>query len=72
MLGTCGAQSAACLPLSSAELQLKPQDKSSLSATEMGMENGTEQKLLAITGPALSKRKLLVGLDLFCLFLGKL
>uniref|UniRef100_A0A3Q4G1L6 Phosphatidic acid phosphatase type 2D n=1 Tax=Neolamprologus brichardi TaxID=32507 RepID=A0A3Q4G1L6_NEOBR len=35
------------------------------------MENGTGKKLIEITGPALSKRKLLVGLDLLCLFLGK-
>uniref|UniRef100_A0A3Q4G1Q9 Phosphatidic acid phosphatase type 2D n=1 Tax=Neolamprologus brichardi TaxID=32507 RepID=A0A3Q4G1Q9_NEOBR len=36
------------------------------------MENGTGKKLIEITGPALSKRKLLVGLDLLCLFLASI
>lgn len=72
MLDKFGHQSAACVPVSSADLQLKLTDtKSSLAAAGMGMENGTGQKLIEITGPALSKRKLLVGLDLLCLFLGK-
>ena len=69
MLDTFGSQSAV-VHVSSAELHLKLTDnKSSLAG--MGMENGTEKKLIEITGPALSKRKLLVGLDLLCLFLGK-
>ncbi|KAM6971824.1 phospholipid phosphatase 3-like [Aplochiton taeniatus] len=36
------------------------------------MEHDTGQKLIEITGPALSKRKLLVGLDLLCLFLASI
>lgn len=71
MLETFGPQSAGA-PISSAELQLKlTDDKSNLAAAEMRMDNGSGKKLIEITGPALSKRKLLVGLDLLCLFLGK-
>lgn len=71
MLDKFGPQSAG-VPVSSADLQLKLTDnKSSLAAAGMGMENGSGKKLIEITGPALSKRKLLVGLDLLCLFLGK-
>lgn len=67
MLDTFGPQSAA-VP---ADLQLKLTDnKSSLAAAGMGMENGSGKKLIEISGAALSKRKLLVGLDLLCLFLG--
>lgn len=66
MLDTFAPQSAG-VPVSSADLQLKlTENKSGL-----GMENGTGKKLIEITGSALSKRKLLVGLDLLCLFLGK-
>ncbi|MEQ2253655.1 hypothetical protein ILYODFUR_034551 [Ilyodon furcidens] len=68
MLDTFGAQSAA-VTVPSAELQLKLSDKKvGLTAPRMGMDSG--KKLLEITGPALSKRKFLVGLDLLCLFLG--
>lgn len=71
MLDTFAPQSAG-VPISSADLQLKPTEKKSgLAAAGAGMENGTGKKLMEITGPALSKRKLLVGLDLLCLFLGK-
>lgn len=71
MLDKFGPQSAGVV-VSSADLQLKLTDnKSSLVAAGMGMENGTGKKLIEITGPALSKRRLLVGLDLLCLFLGK-
>ncbi|CAG5928910.1 phospholipid phosphatase 3-like isoform 1-T1 [Menidia menidia] len=52
-------------PVPSAELQLKLSDG-------MGMENGGGKKLLQPGGPALSKRKLLVGLDLLCLFLASI
>ncbi|KAJ4921734.1 hypothetical protein JOQ06_016445 [Pogonophryne albipinna] len=70
MLDTFGSQSAV-VHVSSAELHLKLTDnKSSLAG--MGMENGTGKKLIEITGPALSKRKLLVGLDLLCLFLASI
>ncbi len=72
MLDKFGSQSAGVPVVSSAELQLKlAENKSSLSAAGMGMENGAGKKLMELTGPALSKRKLLVGLDLLCLFLGK-
>lgn len=72
MLDTFGPQSAG-VPVSGAELQLKLTDNQGRldAATGMGMEHGTGKKLKEITGPALSKRKLLVGLDLLCLFLGK-
>uniref|UniRef100_A0A3Q2WU94 Phosphatidic acid phosphatase type 2D n=3 Tax=Haplochromini TaxID=319058 RepID=A0A3Q2WU94_HAPBU len=67
MLDTFAPQSAG-VPVSSADLQLKlTENKSGL-----GMENGTGKKLIEITGPALSKRKLLVGLDLLCLFLASI
>lgn len=42
-----------------------------MAAAGAAMEKGTGKELLEITGPALSKRKLLVGLDLLCLFLGE-
>ena len=71
MLDKFGSQSAG-VPVSSAHLQLKlTENKSSLAAAGMGMEGGAGKKLIGITGPALSKRKLLVGLDLLCLCLGK-
>ncbi|XP_034392770.1 phospholipid phosphatase 3-like isoform X2 [Cyclopterus lumpus] len=67
MLDTFAMQSAG-VAVSSADLQLKLTDnKSSLAAAGMGMEKDTGKKLIEITGPALSKRKLLVGLDLLCL-----
>lgn len=53
-----------CAPQGS-DLQLRVPDNRSCSP---GMESG--KKLIEITGPALSKRKLLVALDLLCLFLG--
>ncbi|GLD60839.1 phospholipid phosphatase 3-like protein [Lates japonicus] len=72
MLDKLGPQSAG-VTVSGADLQLKLTDKSSLAtATGMGMENGAGKKLMEITGPALSKRKLLVGLDLLCLFLASI
>ncbi|XP_031145079.1 phospholipid phosphatase 3-like [Sander lucioperca] len=72
MLDTFGPQSSG-VPVSSADLQLKLTDiKSSLAAAEMGMKNSTGKNLIEITGPALSKRKLLVGLDLLCLFLASI
>lgn len=72
MLDPFGPQSAACVSVPSAELQLKLADtKSRLAAAGMGMESGTGHKLMGMTGPAVSKRKLLVGLDVLCLFLGK-
>lgn len=67
MLDPFGAQSVG-VPVSSAELQRKlMENKSSVAAAAMGKE----KKLLDKPGAALSKRKLLVGLDLLCLFLGK-
>lgn len=70
MLDKLGAQGAGLVASSSAELQLKLTDnKSSLAAA--GMESGAGKKLMDISGPALSKRKLLVALDLLCLLLGK-
>ncbi|XP_067353892.1 phospholipid phosphatase 3-like isoform X2 [Channa argus] len=73
MLDKCGAQGVG-VPVSSADLKLKLTDnESSLAATAgMGMEIGTGKKLIEMTGPALSKRKLLVGLDLLCLFLASI
>ncbi|KAM6940680.1 phospholipid phosphatase 3-like [Xenentodon cancila] len=48
-------------------------NKSSLAADRgMVMENPTGKKLMEISGPALSKRKLLVGLDILCLFLASI
>ncbi|MED6248401.1 hypothetical protein ATANTOWER_032876 [Ataeniobius toweri] len=70
MLDAFGAQGAA-VSVPSAELQLKLSDKKvGLTAPRMGMDSG--KKLLEITGPALSKRKFLVGLDLLCLFLASI
>ncbi|KAM8878719.1 phospholipid phosphatase 3-like [Spinachia spinachia] len=72
MLDTFGAQCAGVV-VSSADLQLKLTDnKSSLAAGGIGMETGTGKKLIEITGPALSKRKLLIGLDLLCLCLASI
>ncbi|KAM7393919.1 hypothetical protein PAMP_020755 [Pampus punctatissimus] len=72
MLDKFGPQGAGVV-VSNADLQLKLTDsKNSLGAAGMGMENGTGKKLIEITGPALSKRKLLVGLDLLCLFLASI
>ncbi|XP_008404162.1 phospholipid phosphatase 3-like [Poecilia reticulata] len=70
MLDTFGTHTTtATVP--SAELQLKASDKKvSLKPAVMGMDSG--KKLLEITGPALSKRRLLVGLDLLCLFLASI
>ena len=67
MLDKFGPQSAG-VAVSSADLQLKLTDSKTAG---MGMEPGSGNKLIEITGPALSKRNLLVGLDLLCLFLGK-
>lgn len=58
------------VPVPSPDLQLKLADNKSNLAT-IGMESCTGKKLIEISGPALSKRKLLVGLDILCLFLGK-
>ena len=74
MLDTFGPQSVGA-PVSNADLQLQlklteTQSKAA-AAAGMGMENDSGKKLIEITGAALSKRKLLVGLDLLCLFLGK-
>ncbi|KAM4749922.1 phospholipid phosphatase 3-like [Anableps anableps] len=49
-----------------AELRLKLSDKE-VSRAEMGMDSG--KKLLEKTGPTLSKRRFMVGLDFFCLLL---
>ncbi|XP_037621835.1 phospholipid phosphatase 3-like isoform X1 [Sebastes umbrosus] len=69
MLERLGPQSS----VSSPDLQLKLTDnKSSLSAAAAAAGMGMEKKLIEITGPALSKRKLLVGLDLLCLFLASI
>ncbi|XP_012722467.2 phospholipid phosphatase 3 [Fundulus heteroclitus] len=70
MLDTFGTQSAA-VTAPSAELQLSlPDKKVSLTPAGMGLNSG--KKLLEKTGPALSKRRLLVGLDLLCLFLASI
>ncbi|XP_041838144.1 phospholipid phosphatase 3-like [Melanotaenia boesemani] len=72
MFDSFGTQRAG-VPVPCADLQLKLTDnKSSLAAAGMGMENDSGKKLLEISGPALSKRKLLVGLDLLCLFLASI
>lgn len=72
MLEKFGSQSAG-VPVSGADLALKLTEKKSspAAAAGVGMENDTGKKLLEITGPAVSNRKLLVALDLLCLFLGK-
>ncbi|XP_037326866.1 phospholipid phosphatase 3-like isoform X2 [Pungitius pungitius] len=67
MLDKLGSQCAGVV-VSSADLQLKLTDNRS----SLGMESGTGKKLLEVTGPALSKRKLLIGLDLFCLCLASI
>lgn len=74
MLDSFGTQSAAVSISNSADLQLKLADtRDSLAAAAAGgMETSAgKKKLLELTGPALSTRKLLIGLDLLCLFLGK-
>lgn len=72
MLDTFGSPNAAVTITNSADVQLKVTDpKGSLAAG--GMETGAgKNKLLELTGTALSKRKLLVGLDLLCLFLASI
>lgn len=71
MLDTFGTQSAA-LSVPHAELQLKLSDtRRSLTAAGLGMDKSKGEKLLDTSGPILSKKKLLVVLDLLCLFLGK-
>lgn len=74
MLDTFGSPSTAVTITNSADLQLKVADtRGSLAAGGMGMETGAgKKKLLELTGTALSKRKLLVGLDLLCLFLASI
>ncbi|XP_076004356.1 phospholipid phosphatase 3-like [Genypterus blacodes] len=70
MLDTFGPQSAG-VPVSSPDIQLKGTDNGGgLPGT--GMESSTGKKLIDMTGPALSKRRLLVGLDLLCLFLASI
>ncbi|KAG7485084.1 hypothetical protein JOB18_002449 [Solea senegalensis] len=78
MLDGFGPQSGG-VSASNAELHLKVADnhKSSppaaaAAAAGMRMENSGGKKLLDISGAALSKRKLLVGLDLLCLFLASI
>ncbi|KAM9314271.1 phospholipid phosphatase 3-like isoform 2-T2 [Pholidichthys leucotaenia] len=71
MLDAFGQQSAGGA-VCSAELQLKLTDKCRLAAAGRRMENGSGKKLLEITGPALSKRKFLVGLDILCLVLASI
>uniref|UniRef100_A0A1A8F2Q9 Phosphatidic acid phosphatase type 2/haloperoxidase domain-containing protein n=1 Tax=Nothobranchius korthausae TaxID=1143690 RepID=A0A1A8F2Q9_9TELE len=68
MLDTFGSHSTG---LTVSDLQLKLSDKKSNlpPAPGMGLDSNTGKKLLDPSGPALSKRKLLVGLDLLCLFL---
>ncbi|CAB1344249.1 unnamed protein product, partial [Coregonus sp. 'balchen'] len=55
-------------PVLNPDLQLKLPE-SNLGTRAQEKDNGTGPKLVEITGPALSKRKLLVGLDLLCLLL---
>ncbi|XP_043970415.1 phospholipid phosphatase 3-like [Gambusia affinis] len=70
MLDTFGTHTTT-VAVPSAELQLKvPDKKVSLKPAVMGMDSG--KKLLEITGPALSKRRFLVGLDLLCLFVASI
>lgn len=70
MLDAFGTQTTA-VSVPSAELQLKLSDKKiNLNPVGMGMDSG--KKLLEKTGPALSKRKFLVGLDLLCLLLASI
>ncbi|XP_075903931.1 phospholipid phosphatase 3-like [Nelusetta ayraudi] len=71
---TGGAQGLACVSVPCAELQLSVADsKSRLAATDgMGMESSAGHKLTDTTGAALSKRRLLVGLDLLCLLLASI
>uniref|UniRef100_A0A3Q3XBQ8 Phosphatidic acid phosphatase type 2/haloperoxidase domain-containing protein n=1 Tax=Mola mola TaxID=94237 RepID=A0A3Q3XBQ8_MOLML len=66
MLDKFGPQSAAGLPVTGTD------NKSGGAAAGLRMEPGTGQKLLDGTGPPLSKRKLLVGLDLLCLLLASI
>ncbi|XP_045082675.1 phospholipid phosphatase 3 [Coregonus clupeaformis] len=58
-------------PVLNPDLQLKLPE-SNLGTRSQEKDNGTGPKLVEITGPALSKRKLLVGLDLLCLLLASI
>lgn len=70
MLDAFGTQTTV-VSVPNAELQLKLSDKKiNLNPVGMGMDSG--KKLLEKTGPALSKRKFLVGLDLLCLLLASI
>jgi len=64
MLDAFGQQSVS-VHVTSPDLQVKPADHKGI-----GMEHGVGGRFCDMTGPALSKRKLLVGLDLLCLLLG--
>uniref|UniRef100_A0A3B4BL98 Phosphatidic acid phosphatase type 2/haloperoxidase domain-containing protein n=1 Tax=Periophthalmus magnuspinnatus TaxID=409849 RepID=A0A3B4BL98_9GOBI len=74
MLDTFGSSSGAVPIPDTSDLQLKvAAGGGSLTAGGMGLETGAgEKKLLDFTGATLSKRKLLVGLDLLCLFLASI
>lgn len=72
MLDKCNHQHCAGAPVPNPDLQLKLADNGNNDGPGgTGKDDGTGQKLIELAGPALSKRKLLVGLDLLCLFLGK-
>ena len=51
------------------DLQLKLADNRGIMA--VGKDNCSGKKLNEVSAPVLSKRRLLVALDLLCLFLGK-
>ncbi|KAL1005450.1 hypothetical protein UPYG_G00059290 [Umbra pygmaea] len=60
-------------PVPNPDLQLKLSDnRNSLGTMGPDKDNYNGKKLVEMTGPALSKRKLLVGLDLLCLFLASI
>ncbi|KAK0136662.1 Phospholipid phosphatase 3 [Merluccius polli] len=66
MLDTFGQQSVSVL-VTNPDLQIKPADNK-----DIGMNHGIGRKFCDMTGPGLSKRKLLVGLDLLCLLLASI
>ncbi|XP_056136295.1 phospholipid phosphatase 3-like [Lampris incognitus] len=73
MLDKFGQQTVGIPVVGDPDIQLKLADKmSNLGTTGIVMESDSGKKLIQITGPALSKRKLLVGLDLLCLFLASI
>lgn len=70
MLEKYSRHSPGVAPVPNTDLQLKLPE-SNVGTRGQEKDNGSGQKLVEITGSALSKRKLLVGLDLLCLVLGK-